>query len=280
MRLSFYTYSYTDKLNMSIPECLERIARAGYTGVDVSGTHGRSDDPRSFDEARRVLTRKTAERLNLRVEAVISHAQLTDTQADPSKQPLDLKGTIDLAADLGAEVATFHMGGYHEGIPRKKTWDLAVEAIKQAADHGARKHVSLAVDGIWPAWIDDSPESLQRLFNDVDSPAFGVNFDPCYLTLTGIDPAGFVKRFSSRIVHGHLKDHIGKYPKWKHLLPGRGEMDYVRVFRALNEAMFAGSAAVECFTTMKFEEACDSCYAAMVDAAAEADVQFRSNTAG
>lgn len=277
MRLSFYTYSYTDKLNMPIAECLERIAGTGYSGVDVSGTHGQSDDPKSFDKARRVLTRTTAERLNLRIEAVISHAQLTDTQADPTQEPLDLMGTIDLAADLGADVATFHMGGYHDAVPRQKTWKLAVEAIKQAADHGARKHVWLAVDGIWPTWINDSPNSLERLFNDVDSSTFGVNFDPCYLTLMGIDPPGFVKRFSTRIVHAHLKDHVGKYPKWKHVLPGRGEMKYAEVFRALSEAEFAGSAAVECFTTMKFEEACDSCYTAMVAAAEKGGVKFQSH---
>ena len=79
MRLAFYTYSYTDKLDMPIAECLERIAQTGYSGIDVSGTHGASDDPASFDGARRRLTHQTAERLGLRVEAVITHAQLTET---------------------------------------------------------------------------------------------------------------------------------------------------------------------------------------------------------
>ena len=47
MRLGFYTYSYTDRQRMPIGQCLERIARTGYSGIDVSGTDGPSADPRS-----------------------------------------------------------------------------------------------------------------------------------------------------------------------------------------------------------------------------------------
>ena len=81
MRLAFYTYSYTDRLKMPIATCLQRVARAGYSGIDVSGTFGRSEDPASFDAARRRAMRETAEKLGLRIEAVITHAPLTDTLA-------------------------------------------------------------------------------------------------------------------------------------------------------------------------------------------------------
>ena len=274
MRLAFYTYSYTDRLNMSIPICLQRIAKTGYSGIDVSGTHGRSDDPRSFDTGRRKLTRQTAEEFKLKIEAVITHAQLTDTLVDPNRKPLDLKGSVDLATDLGAALVTFHMGGYHEGFSRKKLWRHAVSAIKQAAEYGAARHVAVAVDGIWPKWINDSPDALKRLFDDVGSENFGVNLDPSYLTLMGVDPVRFSKRFHERIVHGHLKDHKGMYPKWTHLMPGRGQMDYSRVFRELARVKFDRSVAVECFTSMNFEDACDSCFVAMNKAATNANVRF------
>jgi sugar phosphate isomerase/epimerase len=212
--------------------------------------------------------------LGLAIEAAITHAQLTDSLADPKQTPLDLKGSIDLAADLGAPLVTFHMGGYHDGIAREKEWRRAVAHIKAAADYGAAKHIALAVDGIWPEWMDDTPDALEKLFDDVDAATFGVNFDPCYLTLMGVDPVGFVKRFHKRIPHAHLKDHRGKYPKWTHFIPGRGDMDYSPIFRALEQYKFSGAAAVECFTDMKFEDACDSGYAAMMEAAKKAGVKF------
>lgn len=284
MRLVFYTYSYTDRLEMPVEECLERIARTGYGGIDVSGTHGKSDDPASVNPDLRRLQRQTAERLNLRIEGVITHAELTASLFTPEGTPLDLIGSVDLAADLGADLVTFHMGGYAQsdaaGVAQDVAWRRTAEVIRQAADHGDARHVRLAVDGIWPTWLDDSPDALARLFDDVGSANFGVNFDPSYLALAGVDPVDFARRFAERIMHAHLKDHdmvvagYGELPKWRHRIPGDGEMDYVRVFAALEEIEFAGSAAVECFTDMEFATACDDGYAAMVASAAATGIRF------
>lgn len=277
MRLGFYTYSYTDRQRMPIATCLERIAKVGYSGIDVSGTNGVSADPRSVSHSLRRLNRQTAERWGLRIEAVITHAPLADSLAAPSTPRLDLEGTVDLAVELGAEIVTFHMGRYPTAVPHDTFWKRVVSRIRQASDYGAARHVVLAVDGIWPDWVDDSPETLERLFADVDSPNFGVNFDPSYLALTGVDPARFADRFARRIVHAHLKDYTGKYPAWTERIPGRGVMDYAAVFRALDRIKFAGSCAAECFTTMKFEEACDGSLKALTTAACQAGVRFARN---
>jgi sugar phosphate isomerase/epimerase len=270
MRLAFYTYSYTDRQNLSVPGCLARIARTGYKGIDESGTFGNSADPKSVTAERRRLICDTARQHKLPIEAVITHAELTPSLVTDA--PLDLNGSVDLAADLGCPLVTFHMGGPVEGLPEKQLWLKTVASLRSAADYGASKHVALAVDGIWPKWIVDSPDALARLFDDVAADSLGVNFDPSYLTLMGVDPAAFARRFALRIRHAHLKDHVGKYPTWEHRIPGKGDMNYVRVFAALAEAKFGGAAAVECFVDMKFEEACDDGYAAMTEAMRKAGV--------
>ncbi len=55
---------------------------------------------------------------------------------------------------------------------------------------------------------------------------------------------------------------------------GHGKVDYSRVFRALDQMKFTEPVVVECSTFMKFEEACDSSFTAMVAAAGKADVKF------
>lgn len=274
MRLSFYTYSYTDRLKMPTVECLERIARTGYTGIDVSGTHGPSEDPKSFDAALRMLTRKTAERLNLRIEAVITHATVTDSLFDPAKKPLDLKGSVDLAVDLGAPVMTFHLGGVPKGLNADAVWKRTVSYLREACDYGADKKVRVAVDGIWPEWLNASMDAQDRLTRDIGSPHFGINFDPCYLAVIGLSPIEFARRFNKQLVHCHLKDYRGRYPKFTHFIPGKGDMEYASVFRTLAELKWPAAAAVECFTDMKFEEACDDGFAAMTAAAAKGDAKF------
>ncbi|MBW3539129.1 MAG: sugar phosphate isomerase/epimerase [Planctomycetes bacterium] len=263
MRLSFYTYSYTDRLEMPLVPVLERIAATGYDGIDISGTHGKSDDPQSVSLELRELTRKTAERLKLKIEAVITHAELTQTLL--AGKPLDLKGSVDLAVDVGAPVVTFHMGGAGNADPQD-VWERSVAHLKDAARHAEQRHVKLAVDGIWPPWIVNTPQLLMKLFDDVASPSLGVNYDPCYLVLMGLDPAVVARLWKSRIVHAHLKDHAGRYPKWEHRIPGRGEMDYLPVVQALKAIGFTDSLAVEAFTDMKFETACDVGYSTVAAA--------------
>ena len=78
MRLAFYTYSYTDRLDMPIEPALEKIAATGYDGIDISGTHGPSADPQSVTPELRTLTRATADRLGLTVEAIIINERVAN----------------------------------------------------------------------------------------------------------------------------------------------------------------------------------------------------------
>lgn len=273
MRLSFYTYSYTDKQSMSVPECFERIARTGYAGVDESSTFGRAMNSNSVTPERRKLIRESAQKYKLRVEAIITHEELSANLYKP--EPLDLVAAIDLASDIGGDVVTFHLGGYVEGVPDDEVWKRTVGAIQAAVRHGDARHVALAVDlGIWPKWIVKSMDDLERLFNDVGSKSFGVNYDPAYLMLIDIDPVKFVERFGSRIRHAHLKDSVGKYGKYEERIPGQGQLDYARIVAALAKAKFDGSLAIECFVNQKFEEACDVGYRTLAAAFDKANVKL------
>ncbi len=259
MRLALYTYSYTDRLQLDVERTMAEIARWGYDGVDESSTFGPHVNSDSVSAERRTQIRQAAARYKLRVEAIVSHAELTGSLF--GEQPLDLMQSIDLACDLGGDVVTFHLGGPVEGVAPEVVWNKTVAAIREAASHGDSRHVRVAIDlGPWPTWIVRNSDDLAKLFDDVDSPTFGVNFDPSYLAIQGIDPVGFVQRFSSRIRHVHVKDHIGRYPQWLHRIPGRGEIDYVPIVKALAEVKFDGSLAIECFTDMPLSDACEVGY--------------------
>jgi len=257
MRLAFYTYSYTDRLGMPLEPALEKIAAAGYDGIDISGTHGPSADPLSVTSGLRRRTRAAAARLGLRIEAIITHANLTDSLF--TEAPLDLKGSVDLAVEVGAPLVVFHMGAAAGGAG--ETWRRVVEFLRDAADYAAPRGVRLAVDGVWKDWIVESPEDFLRLHDEVGSQALGVNFDPCYLTLLGHNPVVVARLWGGRILHALLKDHVGSYPEMEHQILGQGKMDYPTVVRVLQEIGFAEAIAVETFTNMDFDEAREVGYA-------------------
>lgn len=259
VRRAFYTYSYTDRLGLDIDHTFAEIARWGYEGIDESSTFGPHINSSSVSPERRRDIRDAARRHGLRVEAIVTHAELSTSLFSP--EPLDLVAALDLAADLGGDVVTFHLGGPVPDVPLREVWRRTVATLRAALVSADSRHLRLAIDlGPWPTWLVTTPDQLQRLFDDVGSNTLGINFDPSYLAVQEIDPLGFLRRFASRVCHAHLKDHRGRYPRWEHHIPGRGELDYVPLVRELAQHRFQGSLAIECFTDMPLSTACEVGY--------------------
>ncbi len=105
--------------------------------------------------------------------------------------------------------------------------------------------------------------TAERALQAVDHrKAFGFNFDPSHLHWQHVDPVQFIRKFSDRIYHVHMKDAVlqldGKSgilcshlnfgdPRrgWDFRSPGRGEINFEEIIRALNQIQYAGPLSVE-----------------------------------
>ena len=93
-------------------------------------------------------------------------------------------------------------------------------------------------------------------------PAFGINFDPSHLIWQGLDPVKLIDAFPDRIFHAHIKDaavtqdgtnsilggHLGfgdHRRGWDFRSPGRGDVDFEGIIRALNRVGYQGPLSIE-----------------------------------
>lgn len=93
-------------------------------------------------------------------------------------------------------------------------------------------------------------------------PAFGINFDPSHLAWQMVDPVAFVHAYGDRIYHAHVKESVrvldgrngvlgshlffGDHRRgWDFVSPGRGDVPFERVFRALNSVGYSGPLSIE-----------------------------------
>jgi sugar phosphate isomerase/epimerase len=93
-------------------------------------------------------------------------------------------------------------------------------------------------------------------------PEFGFNFDPSHLHWQMVDSVAFIRQFPDRIYHVHVKDAartldgktgiLGSHlnfgdPRrgWDFRSPGRGQVDFDAITRALNEIQYDGPLSVE-----------------------------------
>ena len=92
--------------------------------------------------------------------------------------------------------------------------------------------------------------------------AFGINFDPSHLYWQMLDPVTFIYEFADRIYHMHVKEsvrnldgrngilasHLGfgdPQRGWDFVSPGRGDVPFERIFRALNHIGYDGPYSIE-----------------------------------
>lgn len=252
MRTAFYTYSYIDRLGMEPDAVLNQIARAGYGGFDLSATWRSDEDPGLYPAERRREIASLADALHLRCEALVTHLPLTESLRDG--RPINLRGAMELAAELRCPLVTVHIGPPlqedHDG-----GWARVVDHLCRVCARGAELNVRLLLDAVFPNFLTPDAPSVARMIHDVGSPMLGHNFDPSYTEVCGLDIHETALALRGHIHHVHLKDHFGRYPDWQHRIPGEGEMENARWVSALREIEFSGAVAVECFTDMPLERA-------------------------
>ncbi len=143
----------------------------------------------------------------------------------------------------------------------KKVWP---DIIKLAEDNDVKIGIEncpmFFSNDEWPGGknLAHSPKIWRRMFEDIPSDNFGLNFDPSHLVWQGIDIYQAVKEFGHKFYHVHAKDarldvdrlyDVGflANPLEYHTpkLPGLGDVEWGEFFSALTDVGYDGPVCVE-----------------------------------
>ena len=136
--------------------------------------------------------------------------------------------------------------------------------VKLAEDHGVRIGIEncpmLFTKDEWPGGKNllATPAIWRRAFADINSPAFGLNYDPSHLLLQGIDPLSPLHEFRDQVFHVHAKDiqinpravaEVGRFDfpnRWHQpRIPGFGDIDWGRFVAELMRVGYDGAVCIE-----------------------------------
>ena len=178
-----------------------------------------------------------------------------------------LKRVISAAKMLNLTVVSTFIGrdwtrSVEENWPRfLSVWsDLITYAEDQEVRIAIENCPMIFTADEWPGGknLASSPAIWRRMFEEIPSPNFGLNYDPSHQVWQQMDHIAPLKEFSSRIFRVHLKDvavdrqqldQVGilAYPLEFHSpkLPGRGDIDWAKFLRALKESGYDGPVCVE-----------------------------------
>ncbi len=178
-----------------------------------------------------------------------------------------IKKVIQTAPLLGLKnVNTFIGRDWTKNVennwPRfKKVWP---DIVKLAEDHDVKIGIEncpmFFTNDEWPGGknLAHSPKIWRRMFDEIDSDFFGLNFDPSHLVWQGIDIYAAIQEFGHKFYHVHAKDarlDVDKLydvgflanPNEYHTpkLPGLGDVDWSEFFSGLTDTGYNGPVCVE-----------------------------------
>ncbi len=231
---------------------------AGVTHVDVTG----------FKPADAEKVRSMMKDAGVSISALGYYPNYLTPNADEAKAvTAHFKKVIAASALLGVgRVTTFIGRDWTKSVEQnwgrfRKVW---VPLVTFAEEHGVRICIEncpmLFTNDEWPGGknLAHSPQIWRRMFEEIPSEYFGLNYDPSHMVWQQMDYIKPLWEFKDRIFHAHAKDvrldrdrlddvGILATPLQYHSpkLPGLGEVDWGRFCSVLGETGYEGPVCVE-----------------------------------
>jgi len=266
-RLAAFPKAYMDALcvngEMSLRQWIELAAGLNIDGLELYSGIRELSAPSSWSKVQR-----WAADFGLAIPMLCCSPDFTHPDADFRRGQIDRqKGWIEMAAALGAGYCRVLSGQRRPELTRDEGIRLAAESIESCLPLAAERGVTLIIENHYKDNYWQFPEFAQKmdvfceLVDRIDSPQFGVNYDPSNTLLAGEDPLELLGRVKRRVVTMHASDRyliegtvkdlrqeedsIGYAARLSHGEIGRGLNDYDAIFAELASVGFAGWISIE-----------------------------------
>lgn len=192
---------------------------------------------------------------------------LTADRAEAEVATSHIRKVIDAAAALGVgQVNSFI--GRDPALSVEDNWPRFLETWRPLIAHAEANNVKIGIENCpmlftrdeWPGGknLATTPAIWRKMFHDIPSPSFGLNYDPSHMTWQQMDYLAPIYEFKDRIFHVHAKDAridkaaldqhgVMSYPKLWHTpkIPGLGDVRWGSFLGALSDVGYRGHVAIE-----------------------------------
>ena len=192
---------------------------------------------------------------------------LTPDAAEAQVYVDHLKQVILAAELLGVPVVNTFIGrdwtkSVSDNWPRfLAVWKPLIQFAEDHSIHVGIENCPMLFTGDeWPGGknLAHSPAIWQRMFEEIPSPSFGLNYDPSHMIWQQMDYLTPMREFKDKLFHVHAKDarvdrhkldQVGilGHPNAYHTpkLPGMGDVNWGQFFSVLSDTGYRGPVCVE-----------------------------------
>lgn len=268
MKLAAFPKCFMDQLvverSMSIFDWIQMARQLPVDGLEMYDGFLESFDPTYLGRVRAAI-----EQCGFAMPMMCCSSDFTQPDAAARRRAIEHeKKLIDVTLALGGSFCRILSGQRRPEVSREQGVAWVVECIRECADYAAGKGMTLAIENHYKDNYWTHPEFAQKqevfleILARVDSPNFGVQYDPSNTILAGEDPIELLEKVKDRVVTMHASDRhlkpghtldelrrqedsVGYASILTHGVIGKGLNDYPRIFRILHEVKYEGWISIE-----------------------------------
>lgn len=266
VQLAAFPKCYLDDLcvhhTMTLVEWIEQGATLGVDGLEFySGFL--EDQPSFLEEVKACL-----EKHKLLMPMLCCSPDFTQPDHDLLQKEIEREERmIELTAFFGGRFCRVLSGQRRPGLSREAGVAQVVRIIKGLLPFAEKHGVILTMENHYKDNYWQYPEFAQKMevfveiVNRIESPWFGVNYDPSNTILAGEDPLVLLDKVKHRVVTMHASDRyltvgtiddlrkeedsVGYAKRLSHGVIGKGLNDYDKIFSILKSVGFNSWVSIE-----------------------------------
>ncbi|HPR00087.1 MAG: sugar phosphate isomerase/epimerase [Lewinellaceae bacterium] len=275
MQLGFVSAILPD---LDLREVMEFAARTGYDCVEVMCWPQGKDNRRyagvTHINVAALTDAKIHEIRELQVTTGVSISGLGYYPNPLAADPLEAQVYIDhiyLVIDAAIALGLKHVNtfiGRNPSLSVEENWPRFLEVWTPLVRYAEAREVYIGIENCpmsfgrdeWPGGknLATSPAIWEQMWQAINSPYFGLNYDPSHLVLQFMDYTLPIRNYPDKIFHVHAKDMridqdkldrhgVFSYPHYWHTpkIPGLGAIDWGRFFSYLTDSGYQGAVCVE-----------------------------------
>lgn len=239
---------------------IEKAARryAGVSHIDVE----------KLDAEKISYIKEYCRKKDVEISALAYYPNIISEDEKKNEQAIaHLHALIDASAALGVNMVTTFIGR-NQKLSAEENYGLVEKVWPPIIKHAEEAGVRIAIENCpmlftrdeWPGGqnLMTTPEHWRKIFDILDSPNLGINYDPSHFVWQQIDYIKPIYEFKDKIFHVHYKDikvyrdkleRVGvmAYPLeyMSPKLPGLGDVDWGKYVSALTDIGYDGYTCIE-----------------------------------
>lgn len=259
-------------------ELIDTVSELGFQCVEVAcWPQGKAErryagvshfDVAQLDDAKAAYIRDYCRQKNVEISSLAFYPNTMDGDLEKRAHNIaHLKKVIEASARLGVNMVTTFIGR-DQTKSVEENIELFREIWPDIIAYAAERKVKIAIENCpmlfgrdqWPGGqnLMTTPAIWRKLFAIIDSPYFGINYDPSHFIWQQMDYIRPIYEFRDKIFHVHFKDiklHRDKlndcgimaYPLdyMSPKLPGYGDVNWGQYVSALTDIGYDGCACIE-----------------------------------